>query len=70
MVVLELGHAGGAVKDLAPRALRGCEPLKGVESQGMTKSGLYLKDLPLAPCGGPDGGAETSDVDVVTVQAS
>lgn len=25
VVVLELGHVGGAVKDLAPRALRACK---------------------------------------------
>lgn len=36
----------------------------------MAESVLLLKELPLAPRGGPAGGAETSDVDVAIVLAS
>lgn len=55
------------------RALRGVvgsgKPVKG-EELGRAESDLLLKELPLAPCGGPAGGAETSDVDVAIVLAS
>lgn len=70
MLVLELRQAD---KDLATGRSEGSWAVgsqgRGL-SWGVAESVLLLKELPLAPRGGPAGGAETSDVDVAIVLAS
>lgn len=63
-----LGQAGGGLATECPKDLWAVGSQRRALSWGVAGSGLHLKELPLAPPGGPAGGAETRDVDVAIVR--